>query len=76
MAYVENSDNQMKFVLTSRGKELMFEHGLLNILKYFSVSDGGVIYTMDVEPNKLKDINGSHTNSTNVSTGYPFSIDE
>jgi hypothetical protein len=64
MAYVE-TDN-IKFVLTKYGKEQGLKHGLLNVIKYFTVSDEGVIYTMNVSPDKFPDINGSHQTSTSI----------
>jgi hypothetical protein len=66
MSYVNTNSNEIQFTLTKVGKELGLKHGLLNVIKYFTVSDAGVIYTMDVEPTKLQDINGNHTTSTNV----------
>ena len=66
MAYVE-TDN-IKFVLTKYGKEQGLKHGLLNVIKYFTVSDEGVIYTMDNEPNKFPDVNGSHQTSSNIAS--------
>jgi hypothetical protein len=65
MAYVE-TDN-IKFVLTTYGKEQGLKRGLLNVMKYFTVSDDGVIYTMNVQPDNFLDVNGSHGTSTNVS---------
>lgn len=62
MAYV---DKKMKFVLTNYGKEQVFKKGIINTLKYFTISDDGVNYTIDVEPNNLLDISGSHDTSTN-----------
>ena len=64
MAYVET--DKLKFVLTRYGKEQGLKHGLLNVIKYFTISDDGVIYTMNVQPDKLTDINGSHQTSTNI----------
>jgi len=69
MAYVETDINNVKFVLTKYGKEQGLKHGLLNVIKYFTVSDDGLIYTMDVNPSNLKDINGSHTTSSNLPNG-------
>lgn len=66
MAYVE-TDN-VKFVLTKYGKEQGFKHGLLNVIKYFTVSDDGVIYTINKQPNSLNDINGCHTTSTSIAS--------
>tara|TARA_R110002012_G_C11433814_1_gene589735 strand:+ start:360 stop:584 length:225 start_codon:yes stop_codon:yes gene_type:complete len=66
MGYVE-TDN-IKFVLTNYGKEQTLKYGLSNVIKYFSVSDDGVIYTMYEEPNKLLDVNGSHQTSTNITS--------
>lgn len=65
MAYVET--NNIKFTLTTYGKEEGLKRGLLNVMRYFTVSDNGVIYTMNVQPKNLLDINGSHESSTNVS---------
>jgi hypothetical protein len=64
MAYVETSN--IKFVLTNYGKEEGLKRGLLNVMRYFTVSDNGVIYTMNVQPTNLLDVNGSHGTSTNV----------
>ena len=61
------TDN-VKFVLTSYGKEQGFKHGLLNVMKYFTVSDDGVMYTINVQPDSLNDINGCHTTSTNIAS--------
>jgi len=66
MGYVETND--IKFVLTNYGKEQSLKYGLSNVIKYFSVSDDGVIYTMYEEPNKLLDVNGSHKTSTNITS--------
>jgi len=74
MAYVDTENNEMKLTLTNRGKEMGLKHGLLNVIKYFSIGDSGVIYTMDVEPTKLKDVNGNHSTSTNVSSCYDITI--
>jgi hypothetical protein len=65
MAYVET--NNIKFTLTTYGKEEGLKRGLLDVMKYFTVSDNGVIYTMNVQPKNLLDVNGSHGASTNVS---------
>lgn len=72
MAYIENDTiyiDGVKFVLTDYGKQQGFKHGLLNIIKYFTVSDDGIIYTSDTSPNQLKDVNGSHLTSTNIPSG-------
>jgi hypothetical protein len=74
MAYVET--NNIKFVLTKYGKEQSFERGLFNVLKYFTISDDGVIYTLNVEPENLPDINGSHQTSTNTPTSNKNIIDK
>lgn len=66
MSYVRDD---IKFVLTNYGKEEGLKHGLLGIFKYFTVSDDGVMYTMDVNPKDLKDINGSHTTVSNTPNG-------
>ena len=63
MASVET--DSIKFVLTNYGKEQGLKHGLLNVIKYFTVNDDKVIYTINVNPNTLQDINGSHQTSTN-----------
>lgn len=76
MSYVESNNNEMKFVLTKQGKEMGLRYGLINVLKYFSVSDVGVNYTMDVEPEKIPDINGSHNNSTNVKSCSKYKINK
>ena len=64
MAYV---NNDIKFTLTTYGKEEGLKRGLLSIMKYFTIHDSGVIYTLDVQPNNLLDVNGSHQTSTKVS---------
>jgi hypothetical protein len=66
MSYVRDD---IKFVLTNYGKEQGLKHGFLNIFKYFTVSDDGVIYTMEVEPTDLNDINGLHTTSSKIPNG-------
>lgn len=66
MAYVRED---IKFVLTNRGKEEAYKHGLSKIFKYFTVSDDGFMYTLDVKPTDLTDVNGSHTTSTNIISG-------
>lgn len=76
MSYVESNNNEMKFVLTKQGKEMGLQHGLINILKYFSVSDNGVNYTMDVAPDKIPDINGSHNNTTNIKSCSTYKINK
>jgi hypothetical protein len=68
MAYVETGDKKLKFVLTTKGKEEGFDKGFLNIFKYFTVGDSGFIYTLDVGPDNLLDINGLHETSTNLSS--------
>jgi len=75
MAYLE-TNNQIKFVLTKAGKEIGLKDGFLNVFKYFTVSDKGVIYTMDVQPDKFTDLNGSHSTSTNIPNGTSIIIDE
>lgn len=72
MSYV-NTDN-IKLVLTNYGKEQGFKHGLSNVIKYFTVSDDGLIYSMEVGPENLKDINGSHQTSTNIPSGSQNTI--
>lgn len=74
MAYTQTNSNEMKFVLTNAGKKLAFEQGLSNIIKYFSLCDDDVIYTMDVEPDKLKAINGYNEASTDVKSCGRFRI--
>ncbi len=73
MAYVE-TDN-IKTVLTKYGKEEGLKHGFLNVIKYFTLSDDGVVYTLNEQPTNLKDINGSHTTSTNLSSCNKNRID-
>jgi hypothetical protein len=66
MAFVETNNNEVKFTLTNEGKVSWMEHGLLDSLRYFSISDKGVNYTLEEAPTKLTDMNGSHKTSTNV----------
>lgn len=67
MAYVGDNENidGVKFVLTEYGKQKSLERGLLNVIKYFTVSDDGLMYSSNTNPTQLKDINGSHLTSTN-----------
>ena len=67
MAYVKN--DTVKFVLTEYGKKEGLKRGYLNVIKYFTVSDDGLIYTSNTTPNQLKDVNGSHLTSTNDTSG-------
>jgi hypothetical protein len=67
MAYV-TTDN-IKFTLTNYGKEEGLKRGLLDVMKYFTVEDSGVIYTLNVQPDHLPDVNGSHGSSTNLPIG-------
>ena len=72
MAYVEqkgDSTPTVKLTLTNVGKKSGFEVGFLNIFKYFTISDSDIIYTLDVSPNNLPDVNGEHETSTGVSSG-------
>jgi hypothetical protein len=75
MAYIteENTDN-IKLVLTNYGKEQAFKTGLLNVIKYFTISDDGLIYTMDVKPTEFIDMNGLHKTSSNISSGNKNNI--
>jgi len=55
MAFVE-INSKVKLVLTKYGKEKLIE-GKLNF-KYFSFSDDGVNYELNVEPNEVIDTQG------------------
>jgi hypothetical protein len=74
MAYVPTDDPTMKIVLTNSGKEIGFKEGFLNIFKYFTISDSAIIYTLDVNPDSLPNVNGSHEKSTNRPSGYNTEI--
>lgn len=65
MAYV---DKKMKFVLTNYGKEQILKKGVTKTIKYFTLSDDGVNYTLDFEPDNLLDVSGSHESSTNLNS--------
>ena len=71
MAYV---NDDIKFTLTTYGKEEGLKRGLLSIMKYFTIHDSGVVYTLNVQPNNLLDVNGSHQTSTKVSSIYDENI--
>jgi hypothetical protein len=74
MGFVTGNNDNIKFVLTDRGKMTLLRGGLNNLIKYFSVHDDEVIYTIDVNP-KVVDINGSKEDTTfNNKTTYKQSL--
>lgn len=56
MAFV-NINTKIKLVLTDYGKKKLILNGDLGV-KYFGFSDKGVNYQLEVEPEKITDING------------------
>jgi len=74
MGFVVGNNNDIQFVLTNKGKKALLENGLDQVIKYFSVHDDEVIYTVDVYP-KVVSVNGTNKNATMVDkTGLKQSL--
>jgi hypothetical protein len=74
MGFVEGNSGDVKLVLTNRGKRALLSDGLNTLIKYFSIHDDEVIYTIDVNP-RILDINGSKEDATlNNNTNYKQSL--
>ena len=58
MSFIGGDKDAIKFVLTPYGKKTLAEKGLANSKMYYTLFDDEVIYTVNVFPTLISDING------------------
>lgn len=58
MSFIGGDNDTIKFVLTPYGKTTLTQKGLANINMYYTLFDDEVIYTVNVFPTLISDING------------------
>ena len=63
MAFV---NQEIKAVLTTKGKKTLIEKGLSNINIYYTFYDNEVIYTLNAYPNLITELNGSSNNISDM----------
>jgi hypothetical protein len=63
MGFVIGNNGDIQIVLTTKGKRALLENGLSDLIKYFSVHDDEVIYTLEQFP-KVIAINGNDKSKT------------
>ena len=58
MSFIGGDTDKLKFVLTTKGKEILIEKGWENLRIYYTFFDDDVNYTINAYPNLMSDING------------------
>lgn len=66
MAFINGNPNAVNFVLTKKGKEMLAAKGLLNNIVYYSLWNDNFIYSLDVSPSIMPDINGSEKSKVDL----------
>lgn len=66
MAFINGNPNVVNFVLTKKGKEMLAAKGLLNNIVYYSLWNDNFIYSLDVSPSIMPDINGSEKSKVDL----------
>ena len=75
MGFVDKNNDDVRLTLTDYGKSKFLNEGYRDTFKYFSLSDDGVIYWLDISPEGVLDITGSHKASTfKVNDKYKITI--
>jgi hypothetical protein len=58
MAFINGNTSNVNFLLTKKGKEILLTKGLEKEIVYYSLWDDNFIYTLDVSPSLMPDVNG------------------
>ncbi len=66
MAFINGNPNSLNFVLTKEGKKLLMTKGLVNEIFYYSLWNDNFIYSLDVPPDFMPDINGSEKSKVDL----------
>lgn len=66
MAFINGNSNKINFVLTNKGKEILATKGLDKNILYYSLWNDNFIYTLDVPPSLMPDINGEEKTKIDV----------
>jgi len=74
MGFVVGDNKGIKLTLTNEGKKAMLEKGLDDSIRFFTINDDEIIYTLDTHP-KVLDVNGNNTTTTlNNKTAYKYNL--
>lgn len=63
MGFVIGNNGGIQIVLTNKGKKALLDSGLNEVIKYFSVHDDEIIYTLNEYP-KVVSVNGDDKTKT------------
>jgi len=68
MAFINGNPHEINFVLTKKGKDVLLRNGLEKSILYYSLWNDKFIYTLDVPPTLMPDINGSEKSKIDTIT--------